>query len=146
MLVVLQAGSRSFTPGRSAFPLPQDLFHVQYQFCVVDCARCPYNWLVLENYFTNEDWRLADQAAAFLRVDRDVCRRAFHREPGHRVREVVRWVLSERDLPGHDPERMIEGWAREHRAGVYGDRRRAGGLERVDGIAIRAIVGRDAVA
>jgi hypothetical protein len=104
---------------------------------------------VFEDYFTNEDWRLADKAAAFLRVDRDVCRRAFHREPAHRIREVVRWVLSEQNLPGHDPERMIEGWAREHRAGLYGDWRRGGDLERVDEIAVRAIdtiVGRDAVA
>jgi hypothetical protein len=98
---------------------------------------------MFEHYSTNEDWRLADTAAAFLRVDRDVCRRAFHREPAHRVREVVRWVLSER---GHDRERMIEDWAREHRAGVYGDRRRGGDLERVHGISIHAIAGRDAVA
>ncbi len=102
-----------------------------------------------EDCFTNEEWRLADKAAAFLRVDRDVCRRAFHREPAHRVREVVQWVLSERNLPGHDPESMIEAWARDHGAGVYGDQRRGGDLERVDGIAMglmSTVVGRDAVA
>jgi len=104
---------------------------------------------VFEDYFANEEWRLADKAAAFLRVDREVCRRAFHREPAHRVREVVRWVLCEQNLPGHDPESMIEGWAREHRAGVYSDQRRRSDLERIDGLAIgaiSAIVGRDAVA
>lgn len=104
---------------------------------------------MFENYFANEEWRLADKAAAFLRVDRDVCRRAFHREPAHRVREVVQWVLSERDLPDHDPESMIEGWARDQGAGVYSDQRRGGDLERVDGIAvdvISTIAGRDAVA
>ncbi len=104
---------------------------------------------MIEDYSTSEEWRLADKAAAFLGLDRDVCRRAFHREPAHRVREVVRWVLSERNLPGHDPESMIEEWARQHHAGVYGDRRRGGSLERVDEIAISTIgtiVGRDAVA
>ena len=119
------------------------------KFCVVIYVRCPYNRLVFEDYSTNEEWRLADKAAAFLRVDRDVCRRAFHREPAHRIREVVRWVLSERNLPGHDPESMIEGWARDHGAGVYSDQRRGGDLERVDGIAMgvmSTIVGRDAVA
>jgi hypothetical protein len=102
---------------------------------------------VFEDYFTNEEWQLADKAAAFLRVDRDVCRRAFHREPAHRVREVVQWVLSVRDL--RDPESMIEGWARDHGAGVFSDQRRGGDLERVDGIAMglmSTIVGRDAVA
>jgi hypothetical protein len=102
---------------------------------------------VFEDYFTNEDWQLADKAAAFLQVDRDVCRRAFHREPAHRVREVVQWVLSVRDL--RDPESMIEGWARDHGAGVFSDQRRGGDLERVDGIAMglmSTIVGRDAVA
>ena len=104
---------------------------------------------MFEDYFTNEEWQLADKAAAFLRVDRDVCRRAFHREPAHRVREVVQWVLSVRDLPDHDPESMIEGWARDHGAGVFSDQRRGGDLERVDGIAMglmSTIVGRDAVA
>ena len=58
----------------------------------------------------NERWRVADQAADLLSVDRDVCRKAFHREPEERVREVVRWVLSERNFSsGHvDSERMIE--------------------------------------
>jgi hypothetical protein len=104
---------------------------------------------VYEDCFTNEKWRLADKAADFLRVDRDVCRRAFHREPAHRVREVVQWVLSRRNLPGYDPESMIEAWARDLGAGVYGDQRRGGDLERVDGIAMGLMstnVGRDAVA
>ena len=104
---------------------------------------------MFEDCFTNEEWRLADKAATFLRVDRDVCRRAFHREPAHRVREVVRWVLSERNLPGYDPESMIEGWARDNGAGVYSDQRRGGDLERVDGIVMgvmSTLVTRDAVA
>jgi hypothetical protein len=96
--------------------------------------------------FDNEDWRLADSAAAFLDVDRDVCRRAFHREPAHRVRAVVRRVLSERHLPGYDPEQAIEEWARKRRAGVYGARRRSGDLERGGGIVMRAVFGRDEVA
>jgi hypothetical protein len=119
------------------------------KFGVVNQVSCPYNLLVYEDYFSSEEWRLADKAAAFLRVDRDVCRRAFHREPAYRVREVVQWVLSERNLPGHDPESMIEAWARDHGAGVYSDQRRGGDLERVDGIAvdvISTIAGRDAVA
>ncbi len=94
----------------------------------------------------NEGWRVADRAADFLSVDREVCRRAFHREPEERVHEVVRWVLSERDLPGHDPERMIERWAREHGAGVYSRDRRRGGLEQVEGIVARALFGRDVAA
>ena len=124
-------------------------FMTSTKFCVVNYVRCPYNWLVFEDYYTSKEWQLADKAAAFLRVDRDVCRRAFHREPAHRVRGVVRWVLSERNLHGHDPESMIEGWARDHGAGVYSYQRRGGDLERVDGIAMgvmSTIVGRDAVA
>ena len=103
---------------------------------------------MFEHCITNQEWRLADKAAAFLQVDRDVCRRAFHREPAHRVREVVQWVLSERNHPDYDPESMIEGWARDHRAGVFSDQRRGGDLERVDGIAMgvmSTIFGRDAV-
>ena len=94
----------------------------------------------------NEDWQLADRAAAFLGVDRDVCRRAFHREPACRVRAVVRWVLSERHSPGYDAEEAIEEWARERSAGVYGAGRRSGELERSGRIVIRAVFGRDAVA
>ena len=130
-------------------PCSKGPFLTSIKFCVVKRVGCTYNWLVFEDYFTNEDWQLADKAAAFLQVDRDVCRRAFHREPAHRVREVVQWVLSERDLPDHDPESMIEGWARDHGAGVFSDQRRGGDLERVDGIAMglmSTIVGRDAVA
>jgi hypothetical protein len=94
----------------------------------------------------NEDWRVADQAADFLAVDREVCRRAFYREPEERVREVIRWVLSEQDVPGHDLELMIERWAREHGAGIYGKDRRRGSLEHVEGIVTRTILGCDAAA
>jgi hypothetical protein len=98
------------------------------------------------NKIENEDWGVADQAADFLCADREACRRAFYREPEERVREVVQWVLSERDLPEHDPERMIERWAREHDAGVYGRNRRRSGLEQVEGILARAVFGCDAAA
>ncbi len=93
----------------------------------------------------NEGWRVADQAANFLSIDRDVCRRAFHQEPEERVGEVVRWVLSERNLPGHDPERTIERWARKHGAGVYGQDRQRGSLEHIEEIMVRTMLfGRDA--
>jgi hypothetical protein len=98
------------------------------------------------NKIENEDWGVADRAADFLCADREACRRAFYREPEERVREVVQWVLSERGLPEHDPERMIERWAREHGAGVYGRDRRHGGLEQVEDILTRAVFGRDAAA
>ena len=94
----------------------------------------------------NEGWRVVDRAADLLSVDRDVCRRAFYQEPEERVRDVIQQVLSERNLPGHDPERMIERWAREHGAGVYGENRRHGSLEHVEDIAARTIFGRDAAA
>lgn len=113
---------------------------------MVNSVLCPYNWCVYKQGNTNKDWYLADNAATFLQVDRDVCRRAFHREPEHRVREVVRWVLSQGDLAEHDRERMIERWARRQRAGVYGELRRSGDLEYGGEIAVRAVPGRDAVA
>jgi hypothetical protein len=94
----------------------------------------------------NEDWQLADRAAAFLGVDRDVFRRAFHREPAYRVRAVVQRVLSERRSPGYDAEEAIDKWARKHSAGVYGAGRRSGELERSGEIVNRAVFGRDAVA
>ncbi len=97
----------------------------------------------MTNVIENERWRVADQAADLLSVDREVCRRAFHREPEERVREVVRWVLA---LPGDDPEQKIEGWAHERCAGVYGEDRRRGSLEHVGGIVARAMLGRDAAA
>ena len=100
----------------------------------------------MTNVIDNERWRGADRAADFLSVDREVCRRAFHREPEERVREVVRWVLSERDLPGYDPEQMIERWAREQGFGVYNRDRRRSDLERVEGAVDRAIFGRDTAA
>jgi hypothetical protein len=68
-------------------------------------------------------------------------------EPEERIRGVVRWVLSERDLPGHeDAERMIERWAREHGAGIYARSRRSGGLEHLEGVLVRAIFGRKTAA
>ncbi len=100
----------------------------------------------MTNAIENERWRVADRAADLLSVDREACRRAFHYEPEERVREAVRWALSERNLPGHAPERMIEDWARERGAGVYGEDRHRGGLEHVGGILFRAVPGRDAAA
>jgi hypothetical protein len=98
------------------------------------------------NLIDNEGWKVADQIANSLGIDREVCRRAFYREPEERVREVVRWVLSERDLPAHDPEQMIERWARRRGAGVYGEHRRHGNVEHVEGIVARALFGRDRAA
>ena len=100
----------------------------------------------MANTIENEGWKTADRAAGLLSVDREVCRRAFHWEPEERAREVVRWVLSERDLAEDDPERMIERWAREHGAGLYGENRRRSDLERVEKIVARAVLGRDAAA
>jgi len=101
----------------------------------------------MANEIKNQDWKMADQAADFLCIDRDVCRRAFYREPEERVREVVRWVLSKQGLPGHDPEQMIERWAREYEAGAYSYcNRRSGSVEHIEEIVIRAILGRDAAA
>ncbi len=87
----------------------------------------------------NEDWGVADWAANFLSIDRDVCRRAFYEEPEERVREVVLWGLAQAHLSGHDPERAIESWARERGAGVYGEDRRRGDLERIGGILARTV-------
>lgn len=98
------------------------------------------------NAVENEGWAVADRAADFLRADREACRRAFCGEPEERVREVVEWVLSKGDLSEHDPERMIERWARQHGAGVYSRDRRRGDLEQVEGIVTRALFGRDAAA
>lgn len=100
----------------------------------------------MTNVIENEGWRIADQAADFLCVDRDVCRRAFYQEPEERVREIVRWVLAEQNLSGCDPERMIEGWARKHGAGVYKENCRRGSLEHVEGIIARTILGSNAAA
>ena len=94
----------------------------------------------------NERRKAADQAADFLSVDREVCRRAFHREPEERVQEVVRWALSERDLPGHDPERMIERWTCEQGAGVYAQNHRTGGLEHLEEVLFHTIFGRESAA
>jgi hypothetical protein len=98
------------------------------------------------NTIENERWRVADRAADLLSVDREVCRRAFHREPEERVQEVVRWALAERNLSEHNLEWMIEGWARERGAGVYGENRRCADLEHVQGLVVRTVLGRDAAA
>ncbi len=100
----------------------------------------------MTNVIENERWKAADQAANLLSADREVCRRAFYREPEKRVHEVVRWVLSERDLPGYDPEWMIEQWAREHGAGVYGKNHSTNGLEHLEEILFRTILGRETAA
>jgi hypothetical protein len=67
--------------------------------------------------------------------------RAFHRESEEPAREVIRWVLSERDLPEHDTERMIERWAREQGAGVYAQNKRTGGLEHLEKVLVRTTFG-----
>ncbi len=100
----------------------------------------------MTNTIENERWRIADQAADFLSIDREVCRRAFHREPEERVREVVRWVLAEQGLPGHEAEGMIEGWARERGAGIYGQSHRTGGLEHLEEVLVRTIFRRETAA
>jgi hypothetical protein len=67
----------------------------------------------------DERWRIADQTAAHLQIDRDVCRRAFYGEPLGLVSEVVEAVCSWKDDPDYDPEELIESWARDEGAGVY---------------------------
>lgn len=74
--------------------------------------------------YDNERWRIADQTAAYLSVDRDVCRRAFHGESLSFISEVVESVRSWEDDPDYDPEKMIEDWAREVGAGVFDENRR----------------------
>lgn len=98
----------------------------------------------MTNVIENEGWGVADRAADLLSIDRDVCRRAFHREPEECVREILRWVLAQWDLPGYDPERMIEGWAREHGAGLFGEDCRHASLEHVGDVVVRAVLERDA--
>jgi hypothetical protein len=96
------------------------------------------------NVIENEGWEVADRAADLLSIDRDVCRRAFHREPEECVREILRWVLAQRDVPGYDPERMIEGWAREHGSGLFGEDYRHASLEHVGDVVVRALLERAA--
>jgi hypothetical protein len=79
--------------------------------------------------YGDERWRIADQTAAFLHVDRDVCRRAFYKEPLGFVSKVVDAVRSWRDDPDYDPESLIDSWARDEGVGVYDeDHSRGGGL------------------
>lgn len=77
--------------------------------------------------YGDERWRIADQTAAFLQVDRDVCRRAFYKEPLGFVSKVVDAVLSWRNDPDYDPEGLIERWARDEGVGVYDEEHRSGG-------------------
>ena len=77
--------------------------------------------------YGDERWRIADQTAAFLQVDRDVCRRAFYEEPLGFVSKVVDAVLSWTKDPDYDPEGLIERWARDEGVGVYDEERRRGG-------------------
>ena len=60
----------------------------------------------------NEYWRVTDCATDYLSADREVCRRAFHRETEERVREAVRWILSSA-LPRTGP---YSSATRQHRA------------------------------
>lgn len=87
----------------------------------------------------SDEWRIPDQAAAFLFADRDICRRVFHREPLDQVVAVIDWVLSEQDSLGPDLEGTLTRWAIEHEAGVYGPNRRQGNLEQVWEIVSREI-------
>lgn len=74
--------------------------------------------------FENERWRIADQTAAFLLIDRDVCRRAFYGESLNFVSQVVECVRSWENDPDYDPETMIEDWAHDVGAGVFDEDRR----------------------
>ncbi len=74
--------------------------------------------------FENERWRIADQTAAFLSIDRDVCRRAFYGESLNLVSQVVESVRSWESDPDYDPEKMIEDWGRDVGAGVFDEERR----------------------
>ena len=94
----------------------------------------------------NEGWKVADEAANLLSVDREVCRRAFYKEPDERVYKVIQWILAEWDLPEHDPEQMIESWAREYGAGIYSRNDRRDDLERIEKIVARAVFKRDSAA
>ena len=86
--------------------------------------------------FENERWRIADHTAAFLSVDRDVCRRAFYGETLNLISKVVECVRSWENDPDYDPERMIEDWARDEGAGVFDeDRRYRSDLTHVEKIA-----------
>ncbi len=69
----------------------------------------------MTNAVENESWRVAGRAVDLLSVDRDISRRAFYQEPKERIYEIIKGVLSERNLPGHDPKRMIERWGPQAR-------------------------------
>jgi hypothetical protein len=75
----------------------------------------------------DERWRIADQTAVYLQVDRDVCRRAFYGEPLGLVSEVVEAVCSWKGDPDYDPAELIDSWARDEGTGVYDEERRHGG-------------------
>ncbi len=77
--------------------------------------------------YDDERWKIADQTAAFLQVDRDVCRRAFYKEPLGFVSKVIDAVLSWRNEPDYDPEGLIDSWARDEGVGLYDEEHRRGG-------------------
>ena len=91
----------------------------------------------------SEEWRLPDLTAAYLCVDRDVCRRAFFREPVEAVSEAVRLVLAGKGAPDYDPEGAITQWARGRGAGVFGGERGRGGegLRHVGAVADGLLLG-----
>ena len=73
--------------------------------------------------FEDDRWEIEDLTAAFLQIDRDVCRRAFYGESLSLVSDVVGWVRSWKGDPNYDPEQMIEDWAREVGAGIFDEDR-----------------------
>ena len=91
----------------------------------------------------SEDWRLPDLTAAYLCVDRDVCRRAFFDETVEAVSEAVRYVLAGKGAPDYDPERALTEWARGRGAGVFGEKRHRthGQLRHVGAVAEGVLLG-----
>ena len=86
---------------------------------------------------------MPDLTAAYLCVDRDVCRRALFRETVGAVSEAVRFVLAGKDAPDYDPERSLTEWARGRGAGVFGEKRHRthGELQHV-GMVAESVLGR----
>ena len=61
---------------------------------------------------------VADQTAALLSVNRQVCREAFLDRPVQQVLAVTEWVLRHQEDEGFDPEAMVLGWHRNQRSGA----------------------------